>query len=233
MPLELAYEYAQDKKLPVLESHVKIALENLTQLRKLDYPTIIERQFGVGTRNFIGAVGEEIPREGMLVIPVFFNGEIVSYALRALQVGNMLVTPLKFYKPTTEEGYLTGRDILYNCDEAFAEARKTGTLCIMEDPWSSIKFSAIGLLGSSLSEEQLHILLSNFRGRVVVCMDNDSGGQAAGPKIASQLMQYYDEVCMVFPKRGDPDTNIMDTKSRIQSAKPLSPLDLSLNYLFK
>lgn len=87
--------------------------------------------------------------------------------------------------------------VLYNMAAAFREARRTGTIILVEGPadvwrlWEAGYHNAAALLGVSLTDAQQVLLESSGAGRVVVFLDDDEAGRSAAMKIVGQLSRCF------------------------------------------
>lgn len=216
-------ELALKEDLTIAEATMLSAgVEYLACKRKLTIEQIESYQLGVGIADFL--VGEKtVPRYGMLVLPIHLNGEIVSYTQRQIDGFNR---KQKHYSATVEEGYIPKGQLLFNCDAGFS----TENLVIVEDPWSAIKMNAVALLGSSISDEQLYIIRSNYRGRITLLMDGDEPGRKAAKKIAIKLLHYFNDVLIAtLPEGVDPDDNPLLATEALCAAAKVTLFDLQLN----
>lgn len=220
LPAEQYFLWAQDQEEKVWFSYAKYGTLYLTEIRKLSFEQIDRHQLGFGQQDF--SIGDKkIPRAGMVIIPILFNEQILGYCARSIDVrGKPLCTPKHYHAIEEEEYYLSGQ-LLYNVDEAFPIAKERGYLILVEDPWSAIKMGAVATLGSGLSDDQLGILRQNYKGPIVVCRDNDTGGAKAAMRDLKILKGYYEDLRMVIPMGNDPDEYLEDTLRRCSEALPL------------
>jgi len=234
LPLEDLLRLATDTNDQAKLSLVKHALTYLTEKRSLTVDQINEYQIGVGWEDYsiLGSQQDliEIPRYGMIILPIYFNQQLVSYTSRSLEVNGVQINKQKHHHPRTSEGYTTSGDVLFNADAAFPRAKETGKLVIVEDAWAAIKLCAVGTLGANLSENQLHLLALNYQGPIVVCRDNDKGGRTAAKIDLKKLSGFYSDVRLVFPSIVDPDDDLEETKRRIESSTPTNLFQTSLLY---
>lgn len=209
-------------------------VDYLVNKRGLDEQQIETYQLGVGWENY-SLGNKEILRYGMIIIPIFFNQEIVSYCGRSIEFteGPMfgLLGKQKHIHAERGEDYLSVGQILFNCDKAIPQARKQGYLVIVEDAWSAIKLNCVATLGSNLSDDQIYILVNNWKGPIVICRDNDVGGNKAALIDAKKLANYYSDIRIAKPIGIDPDDNLEATQVEINSAKPVDLFQLKLSHL--
>lgn len=220
-------EYKGDKLLYYLALH---GIEYLALQRSLTQSQIEQYQLGIGYENVIIGT-KEIPRYGSIIIPVFFNQELVSYVGRSIEYQGGMLSKRKHHLPLQEEGYLMPGQILFNCDVAIPYAQEVGYLTIVEDAWSAIKHRAVATFGSNLSDDQIYILVNNWDGPVVICRDNDKGGQKAAKIDAKKLSKYYRDVRIAVPHGVDPDDDVEATKEKIKAAAAISLFELQLTEL--
>ncbi len=87
--------------------------------------------------------------------------------------------------------------ILYNMHSAFQEARRTGTIILVEGPadvwrlWEAGYHNAAALLGISLTDAQQVLLEASGASKVVVFLDDDEAGRSAAMKIVGQLSRCF------------------------------------------
>lgn len=87
--------------------------------------------------------------------------------------------------------------VLYNMAAGFREARRTGTIILVEGPadvwrlWEAGYHNAAALLGVSLTDAQQVLLEACGAGRVVVFLDDDEAGRTAAMKIVGQLSRCF------------------------------------------
>ena len=207
-------------------------VDYLVEKRKLTGEQIEAYQLGIGYRDVVLGM-KHISRYGMIIIPVTFNGELVSYCARSIEYMGTLLAGQKHHTPDPVEGYLTSGQVLFNCDTAIPLARERGYLPIVEDPWSAIKLDAVATLGSNLTADQLYILQNNFRGAVVVVRDNDAGGRKAAQQDVEKLSRCFDDVRVVTPTGCDPDDDLEATKRLIAKSRPLDLFQQRLSLSLK
>lgn len=197
------------------------AVENLVGKRKLSFDQISRYQIGAGYEDF-EISEQQIIRQNLIIIPITFNNEIVSYCGRSIEFMGRQLAPVKHYHAKPVEEYLTTGQILFNCDGAIRYAKSVGYLCIVEDAWSAIKFNCVATLGSNLSDDQIYILANNYHGPIIVLRDNDIGGRKAAQIDIQKLSRYFEDVRNVEPVGIDPDDNITATLEKIQGSRPLN-----------
>jgi hypothetical protein len=230
-PLADLGHYTGDKE-PTLAALADYAFTYLLQHRKLSFELIQKHKIGVGYEDFTQE-DVNVPRYGMVMVPVIVNGEIVSYTSRAIESKIGRLCKLKQYTPHEGEGYLTKGQVLYNCDNGFSVARREGRLVLVEDPWSAMKLECVGVLGTTFSSAQYDILIQNWRGTIVILFDNDEGGNTAATKVALTLLQHYPDVRIGHLASGDPDDNVEEARQAIDSAVSVDSFGLQLSQSLK
>jgi hypothetical protein len=231
LPIQEMINFVNSTDNKLHESLINHGVTYLVNKRKLTEEIIEGYKLGIGYEDF-EIEGKIIPRFGMIVIPIFFNDQVVSYVERSIEVKGMMLAKIKHYKPTPAEEYLTSSQILFNCDRAIPLARKEGILCIVEDPWSAMALgNAVGTLDSGLSDDQLFILANNYEGPICSVRDNDRGGREATIKDVIKLSRYFEDVRTVEVKGIDPDDFLEDTKQKIKKSKPVDLFEMRLKGL--
>lgn len=229
LPIEEFINYAEEKNDNRLRALARYGVSYLELTRKLTGDQMIQYQLGIGYEDQNNN-GAQIPRYGMIVIPIFFNNEIVSYTSRSIDIQNTQLGRLKHYFPKEDEDYLLTGQILFNCDRAIPAARKSGNLIIVEDAWCSIKMNCCSSLGTKLTEDQLFIILNNFEGRITLLYDNDAGGIKAADSNARLLARYRSDIYVAKLRKGvDPDEDLAEAHYAVQTAKPFDPFQASLS----
>ncbi len=200
---------------------IQHGLKYLTDKRGLTLEQIVDFQLGI-TIGTLEVAGKKFNLYGHIVVPIMLHGNVISYTSRTMEINGLKVSPIKFHHALAEEDYYTISEVLFNLENAIRAARKRGILILFEDAWSSIKMSGCGLLGSNLTDEQVIILKANWEGPIVICLDNDVGGQAAAKNIQTKLFRCgFSDVRNVIPPIGiDPDDDIVTTMEAILKSKP-------------
>ena len=231
LPLQEALNKAQpggvlkDKALFYMAMH---AAEYLVEKRNLTLQQIEAYQIGIGFED-----QQDVPRVGMLIIPILFNETLVSYVSRSVEYQRNLLGRQKHYLPKAAEGYMLAGEILFNCDKAIPTAKRAGYLPIVEDVWSAMKLDAVATMGSNLSADQLFVLANNYRGPVCVCRDNDPGGRKAAARDIRLLSRHYGDVRDVIPVGVDPDDDVVATRRALQSSAPMDLFQHNLRLSLK
>ncbi len=229
LPVEEFINYVNFKDDTALGYLAQHGVRYLNQTRGLTEEQMVDYQLGIGYEN-ITIQETAVPRYGMIVIPIFFNNEIVSYTSRSIEAYGMMLGSIKHYFPQTVEEYLTTGQILFNCDKAIPAARKSGNLIIVEDAWSSIKLNCCSSLGTKLTDDQIFILLNNYGGRITLLYDNDTGGKKATQSNALALSRYRSDVYIAQMKNGiDPDDNLPAAIEAVEQATLFNPFLSSLS----
>jgi hypothetical protein len=229
LPIQEMLNFAATQKNALYYDLTRNAVEYLVTKRNLSQSQIEKYQLGVGYEDFV--IGEKaIPRYGMIVVPLFFNGQIVSYVERSIEVRGMQLARMKHYKPLEQEEYLTSSQMLFNCDVAIPLAQKRGILCIVEDAWSAIAIgNAVATTDSGLSDDQIFIMTTNWKGPIAVVRDNDKGGEEAAKKDILKLSKYYEDVRVIKVDGTDPTDNLSSTLDKIKTSTPVDLFEENLN----
>ena len=218
-------------------SLVTNALQYLVNSRGLTLDQITEYRIGIGYEDFAVTSEEgvkKVPRYGMIVVPIYFNGELVSYTSRSLEIDGIRLNTVKHYNARSGEDYVPAGQILFNFDTAIEKARESGILVIVEDVWSAIKLgNAVGTIGSNLSPDQIHLLVINWKGPIAICRDNDLGGNTAAAQDLEKLSGFYEDVRIVVPSGIDPDDDLEETKRRIRTSSPSNPFQSNILNILK
>lgn len=96
---------------------------------------------------------------------------------------------------------------LYNAKNYLGESR---SLFIVEGPFDGFKLSMAGienwvaLLGSSISSQQISLLVGCGISNVRIAMDNDLAGKNASDKIKKELLKYFNVSVINLPEGKDP-----------------------------
>ena len=106
--------------------------------------------------------------------------------------------------------------VLYNQFTAFRDARRNGTVILVEGPcdvwklWEAGYHNAVAILGVTLSDAQQVLLESSGANRVVVFLDDDEAGQLASHKIVAQLARSFRVQAISPGQNRDPDDLSID-----------------------
>lgn len=106
--------------------------------------------------------------------------------------------------------------VLYNQFTAFRDARRNGTVVLVEGPcdvwklWEAGYHNAVAILGVTLSDAQQVLLESSGANRVVVFLDDDEAGQLASSKIVTQLSRSFRVQAISPGQNRDPDDLTID-----------------------
>jgi len=233
LPIQEFLNFAEKERNKLFCDLATNAVKYLVNKRGLTEKQIDDYKIGVGYEDY--KIGEKIiPRYGMIIIPTFFNQQIVSYNGRSIEVGGLSLCKTKHYHPIAEEDYLLTSQVLFNCDTAIPSARIAGILSIVEDRWSAIKLgNAVATSGSFISDEQMFVLTSNYQGPICVVRDNDLGGRKATQQDVKRLSKFYEDIRIIFPKGIDPDDFLNDTRMKIKHSKPIDLFELKLQTAMK
>lgn len=110
-------------------------------------------------------------------IPIYYRGEIVSWTTRSIRDDHKL----RYRSAKKEQEKIDHKHLLYGEDFA------TDSVTIHEGPLDVWKVGpgAVGTFGTGYTRQQL-VKMSKFSKRAV-CFDNESAGQKAAAKLASEL----------------------------------------------
>ena len=212
-------------------------LNYLVHERHLTLKQITEYSMGVGFEDFTVLVDGEtrtVPRYGMIIVPIYFNGELVSYTSRSLEMDGVRLNKVKHYNARSGEDYVPAGQVLFNFDVASELARERGILVIVEDVWSALKIgNAVATTGSNLSDDQIHLLAINWQGPIAICRDNDTGGNNAAHQDLKKLSGFYEDVRIVVPSGVDPDDDLEETQRRILASSPSNAFQSNLLNILK
>jgi DNA primase len=151
------------------------------------------RHFGIGYNRGQGSMA------GRVVIPIHDeNGFLVAYAGRSVdQTGPKYRFPPRFRKSL----------VLFNLDRAAAERKG---VIVVEGFFDCFKVHQAGLpgvvalMGCSLSLRQEQLLCEYFR-EVILLLDGDKAGRAAGTAIAQRLVSKVSTRLVEIPPGSQPD----------------------------
>lgn len=162
------------------------------------------REFGVGFYSGAGLL------KGRIVIPIRnVCGELVAYAGRAVDDR----TP-KYQLPA---GFRKGLE-LFNLHRAAATGNET--VIVVEGYFDCLRVHQAGfpcvvaLMGCALSTEQERLLLERFR-RLVLMLDGDAAGRAAGQRLSARLSGKCSVVVVALPDGAQPDQLLPEIIGRL------------------
>ena len=149
---------------------------------------MLERKYHIG--NF----SPESLYRFRIYIPVYFNGQLVTFTTRSY---NDKVTPKYLHCPKRTSS-LFAKETLYNLDNA-----KDGTAIVVEGPIDAWRIGdgAVATFGVIYTQKQIKLLRERFK-RVFIMYDADAQEQAW--KLAEALSTFNMEVNVVTLKIGDP-----------------------------
>lgn len=166
-------------------------------------PAYVATQYGVG---YVGHDGSLPAISNSLLIPVYFDGELVSWQARKL-------SPAGKVKYVTCPGAKISQ-VFYNWDAA----RGYDYAILVEgvfDVWR-LGPPALALFGTHLSQNQVDLLRSRYS-TVVVLLDGDAKEKAE--KIVERLRGYVNPVLVQLPESCDPaDVPVKDLHVQIANA---------------
>jgi DNA primase len=141
---------------------------------------------------------------GRFVIPLHNEvGELVGYAGRSIDDREP-----KYLFPSSEKGFQK-RYLLFNLHRVLREIPKASRVVLVEGFISTMKlnqagYSALAMLGSSISAEQEELLAGHFE-QVILLMDGDSAGQAATDDCLLRLGRRLWVRAIALPEGVQPD----------------------------
>jgi len=121
---------------------------------------------------------------GRLIIPIFYNGKLVSYQGRSLlskrKCAEMEI--LRYKTLSIEESIIDPKSILYNLDNC-----KKDYIVIMEGAFDVWRWgdNAAGTLGTSTTDAQKRLMI-NYK-RIIILFDPEDEAQARAKKLANEL----------------------------------------------
>jgi hypothetical protein len=153
----------------------------------------VTRYFGIGYNRGNGSM------EGRIVIPIHDeNGFLVAYAGRSVdQTEPRYRFPARFRKSL----------VLFNLHRAAAESKSVIVVEIFFDCFNVYQAGlpcVVALMGCSLSIRQEELLCEHFR-EVVLLLDGDKAGRAAGAAIARRLVSKVSTRLVEVPDGSQPD----------------------------
>jgi len=141
---------------------------------------------------------------GRFVIPLHnAGGQLVGYAGRSIDDAEP-----KYLFPSAEKGFYK-RYLLFNLHRVLESSPPTYPVVVLEGFFGCFKvtqagYSAISLLGSSLSGEQGEIICSHFK-KVVLLFDGDDAGRAATDNCLGRLGRRLWVTAISLPDKVQPD----------------------------
>nr|WP_321522952.1 toprim domain-containing protein [uncultured Macellibacteroides sp.] len=151
---------------------------------------------------------------GRIAFPIHNErGTLVGFTCRSALKGDSAASgKVAKYINSANSALYNKSKVIYGLYQAIDSIRREGYVDIVEGPKDCIAMHAAGntntvaLCGSALSEAQIE-LLKQYTRRVSLVLDNDSAGQKAASRIASQLLKAGISVmnCQL-PDGEDPDS---------------------------
>lgn len=145
-----------------------------------------------------------------VIIPITENGQLRFWVARAISSDEYM----KEKSPSDNDWNISKSEVIFNLDKA---AKKYHTAVLCEGIFDALSFGDIGvsLLGKSLYQEQLNILL-DYRDLltegVYIALDWDAKSNAT--KIAEQLSEYFKVYIINIPQRLDDPNNCLKSQGR-------------------
>jgi ORF023 len=143
-----------------------------------------------------------------VIIPIYESGELKFWVARAIQRD----IKMKEKSPSDEDYQISKSEVIFNIDIA---AKQYHSCVICEGIFDALSYGNVGvsLLGKSLYQEQLNILLGYrelLTEGVYISLDNDAKKDAL--KIASKLSEYFKVYIVNIPSELDDPNNVLMTK---------------------
>lgn len=177
-----------DKIIHINKNNTEIKFPPGTgQLKKEHYNYLLKRKFNpeeikekwkiLGTSHF--SVLDNIDFKWRIVIPIFWNDEIVTYQTRTIIENyepRYINCPHKYEKISIKN--IIYKHQLYNEEKAIAVEGVFSVWRLGE--------AAFATFGAKFTNEQIRIISKLFK-RVLICFDNDEAGRIAAKKLQSEL----------------------------------------------
>lgn len=145
-----------------------------------------------------------------VIIPITENGDLKFWVARAISSD----VKMKEKSPSDEDYQISKSEVIFNIDRA---SKKYHTAVICEGIFDALAFGDVGvsLLGKSLYQEQLNILL-DYRALLTnglyISLDWDAKDKAT--EMAEKLSEYFDVKIINIPKEGDDPNNYLQKHGR-------------------
>lgn len=145
-----------------------------------------------------------------VIIPITENGDLKFWVARAISSD----VKMKEKSPSDEDYQISKSEVIFNIDRA---SKKYHTAVICEGIFDALAFGDVGvsLLGKSLYQEQLNILL-DYRALltegIYISLDWDAKDRAT--EMAEKLSEYFDVKIINIPKEGDDPNNYLQKYGR-------------------
>ena len=145
-----------------------------------------------------------------VIIPITENGDLKFWVARAISSD----VKMKEKSPSDEDYQISKSEVIFNIDRA---SKKYHTAVICEGIFDALAFGDVGvsLLGKSLYQEQLNILL-DYRALLTnglyISLDWDAKDKAT--EMAEKLSEYFDVKIINIPKEGDDPNNYLQKYGR-------------------
>lgn len=193
-----------EEYVPLDPNHTNIvtkrAIKHLHS-RKITDKQIVQHKFGFCMS------GEY---ENRVIIPIYENGDLKFWVARAISSD----TYMKEKSPSDNDWNISKSEVIFNIDRA---ARKYHSAVISEGIYDALSWGDIGisLLGKSLYQEQLNILLDYrelLTEGIYIALDWDAKDNAT--KMAEQLSEYFKVYMINIPEELDDPNNCLRKKGR-------------------
>lgn len=145
-----------------------------------------------------------------VIIPITENGNLKFWVARAISSD----VYMKEKSPSDNDWNISKSEVIFNIDKA---AKKYHSAIISEGIFDALAWEDIGisLLGKSLYQEQLNILLDYrelLTEGIYIALDNDARKDAT--KMAEELSEYFKVYMINIPKELDDPNNCLKIKGR-------------------
>lgn len=145
-----------------------------------------------------------------VIIPITENGELRFWVARAISPD----VKMKEKSPSDADYQISKSEVIFNIDIA---AKKYHTCVVCEGIFDAMSYGSIGvsLLGKSLYQEQLNILLDYreiLTEGIYVSLDWDAKDKAT--EIAERLSEYFNVKIINIPKEDDDPNNYLQKHGR-------------------
>lgn len=120
-----------------------------------------------------------------VIIPIIYNGKVVSWTARSIldkQTLNELDIPRYKHLPI-DESVIDPKKILYNLDNCRGQS-----VVLLEGPFDVLKYdgNAVCSFGTAITEEQIRILYERFK-KIYIIFDNEAAAQEKARKYGLRL----------------------------------------------
>ena len=221
----------------IKEFEIGLSLKNTEMLTKLllkkNYEPNILKKSGLVNENEKGMHDSYYNR---IMFPLWdLEGNVVGFSGRIYQGEDTAK-----YINTKETEIFKKGELLYNYHRAKREARKTGTVVVMEGFMDVIRAYTIGIsnviatMGTAVTKQQA-LCIKRMAKEIILCFDGDEAGAKATMACSNELLQMGIVPKIVrLEENLDPDEYILKYGKEQFERKlenPISIMDFKLNYL--